>query len=156
MYFRAFVASPIFEFMSFGSSFSVTRPLKVTGFAPLWSLLGLAGLAVFARFALQRNLPLPQCWLRKLTGIPCPSCGCTRSLAAWMDGDLVQAFQFNPLFFLFCITVLAWLALWTVEALTGRAVLVHLRARLGRWPLWKAAVGLLALNWLYLCLALPK
>jgi len=116
----------------------------------------MAVLAVVARFALLWQFPLPLCWLRKLTGVPCPSCGCTRSLAAWANLDLEQAFRFNPLFFLFCIAILAWSALWLAEQFSQRKFLAAIKARLGPWPWWRIGLALLALNWLYLWLTLPK
>jgi len=116
----------------------------------------MAVLAVVARFGLLWQLPLPQCWLRKLTGIPCPSCGCTRSLAAWAMLDLEQAFRFNPLFFLLCVALLAWSALRLVEKFSQRTYLDDLKVRLKNWPWWKIGAALLALNWLYLCFTLPK
>lgn len=124
--------------------------------SPVWFVLGMAALAVVARFALLWQLPLPECWLRKLTGVPCPSCGCTRSLASWARLDLEHAFYFNPLFFLLCATVLAWSALWLVERFSQRRVLDGLQGRLKDWPWWKIGGTLLLVNWLYLCLMLPK
>src|SRR5262245_41753432 len=108
-----------------------------TRLAPLWAGAGLAALVVIARLALHAHLPLPQCWLRQLTGIPCPSCGCTRSLAAWATLDLEQAFRFNPLFFLLCVAAIAWLALWVVERFTQRTFLEAVEVRLKRWFWWK-------------------
>ena len=109
-----------------------------------------------ASAALTFQWPLPQCVWRMVTGIPCPTCGCTRSLAAWADFDLMRAFQFNPLFFLLGVGVILWAALRLAELLTGRSIV----ARLWRPALpsraWKLGIFLLAMNWLYLCLCLPK
>lgn len=123
---------------------------------PLWFGIGFVGLVVTARVATQWHLPYPECWLRKLTGLPCPSCGCTRGLLAWSQLDLAQAFFFNPLFFLLCVGVLAWCVVAAAEKLAGRAWLSHWRSRFGRWSVWRIALVLIALNWLYLCLTLPK
>ena len=125
-------------------------------FAPLWTAVGLVAVAFAARFVLLWQLPFPPCWLRKLTGIPCPSCGCTRSLAAWTYLDLERALRFNPLFFLLCAGVVAWLAAWLAEIILQRTFLASPRARLKQWPWWRIGAVLLVLNWLYLCLMLPK
>src|SRR5262245_12213889 len=132
------------------------RPSPLSRCAPLWAIAGLAVLAWIARLALQWQLPFPQCWLRKLTGVPCPACGCTRSLAAWSSGNLEQALLLNPLFFAVCLGLLLWLALWIVQRTSDRAVLDTIRARAGRLPLWRIAIALVATNWLYLYLKLPK
>ena len=38
------------------------------------------------------------CVLRKITGLPCPSCGMTRSFYALFRGDIKTAFYYHPLF----------------------------------------------------------
>jgi hypothetical protein len=37
------------------------------------------------------------CLFKSATGLPCPSCGTTRSLAVLLQGDLFQALSINPL-----------------------------------------------------------
>jgi len=123
---------------------------------PVLALVAVVAVAVAVHFAMRWQLPLPFCALRKLTGIPCPACGCTRSLASWALFDLEQAFRFNPLFFLLCVALLIWLALWLVEKFSGRLLLNGVKGRLRHWPWWKIGGALLAANWLYLCLTLPK
>jgi hypothetical protein len=51
------------------------------------------------------------CILKHVTGIPCPSCGSTRSVISILHGDYVQALQWNPLGFLL-ITLLIVLPAW--------------------------------------------
>ena len=115
-----------------------------------------AGFALVARLSLTEPLLLPRCWFREFTGIPCPTCGCTRSLAAWTRLDPVAACQFNPLFFLACLAWLGWV-LWRVMArFTGRTLRSRGPGRLNQWPFWILGLVLLALNWVYLCLELPK
>ena len=122
----------------------------------MWAAVTLGAAAVAAKLMVAWNLPLFQCWLHKLTGIPCPSCGCTRSLLAWWEGDLEKAFRFNPLFFVACLAVFLWLAAWVVEVVSGWNFLAGLRLPLSRPLVWKIGLALVALNWLYLCLTLPK
>jgi len=123
---------------------------------PLWIGLAFVLLAFGVHLAARWQLPFPQCLLRKFTGVPCPTCGCTRSLLAWSDLDLAAAFRFNPLFFVLCLGLLAWLGLWCVERLTGRAWLERWGARVRRGPIWKVFIALAVVNWLYLCLKLPR
>lgn len=37
------------------------------------------------------------CLMKNITGIPCPSCGSTRSLASIFEGKFYQALNFNPI-----------------------------------------------------------
>jgi hypothetical protein len=77
-------------------------------------------------------------------------------LLAWCHLDLEAALRFNPLFFLACLALPFWLATVTL----GRAFHWHgperLRERVAHWPVWQLALLLVAFNWLYLCLKLPK
>jgi hypothetical protein len=122
----------------------------------LFTLTGLVVFAGGAKLASMWSLPMPQCWLRHYTGIPCVSCGSTRSTLAWWHGDLLAAFRFNPLFFLICIGLIAWMAGVLLEAALGRRLLPTPPAWARRLPVWKIGVALAFLNWLYLCLTLPK
>ena len=58
------------------------------------------GIALLALAAV-RLLPLasfaPVCAFRHLTGIPCPTCGSTRSVVFLAHGDIAAAFTMNPL-----------------------------------------------------------
>ncbi len=58
------------------------------------------GIALLALVAV-RLLPLssyaPACVFRHLTGIPCPTCGATRSMVFLAYGDIASAFTMNPL-----------------------------------------------------------
>lgn len=123
---------------------------------PLWLTLAGVVLALIAHFAMLWRLPFPQCLLRRFTGLPCPTCGCTRSLAAWAEFDLGAALRFNPLFFFACVGLLLWLAAWVVERVSGRAFLAAPRACAARWPWWRILLALAAANWVYLCFTLPR
>ena len=127
-----------------------------TRFAPVWVSGGFVGMVMGLHWATRWQVPMPQCLLRKFTGIPCPTCGCTRSLLAWSDLDLGAAFRFNPLFFVFCLGLLAWFGLWCIERLTGRLWLARWGAVVNRGPVWKVFIALAVVNWLYLWLKLPR
>ncbi len=137
--------------------------------APLL-LLALAAGAGFVRLCVHWQVPLPFCLLRTTTGIPCPGCGCTRSLLAWTHLDPVAALRFNPLFFVATLAVAAWAIRRTwigLQASTcpeGRQTPAGNKAHdlRGDSPLLHRALSprvlalLAVLNWLYLCLTLPK
>jgi hypothetical protein len=119
-------------------------------------LLSCVGAVIGLRLAMALHWPLPFCLLRKVTGVPCPACGSTRSLLAWTHLDPVTAFHYNPLF---CIGLLlggAWLLLGLVDGWTGRGWATEVERGMGKLPLIRILVALAALNWVYLCFNLPK
>ncbi|MFI5401403.1 MAG: DUF2752 domain-containing protein [Planctomycetota bacterium] len=36
------------------------------------------------------------CWFREATGIPCPTCGMTRSYVSMLEGDVAGSFRAHP------------------------------------------------------------
>ncbi|SRR5258706_4714972 len=52
------------------------------------------------------------CLVKNLTGLPCPSCGTTRSVVLFAKGEIINALQINPLSLLavvFFILAPCWL-----------------------------------------------
>ena len=91
---------------------------------------------------------LRSCVFRSLTGIPCPTCGTTRAAAAFLDGDVMTAFIYNPLAALagLLFVVGAPIAvIWT----TAKCPVPSVPNPLPPW-VRIGAVGLIAANWLYL------
>jgi hypothetical protein len=69
-----------------------------------------------------RQLGLPECNFKHLTGYPCPSCGMTSSFALAVRGDFWHSVQANfvgTLLVLGCLAFIPWAA---ASALTGRLV----------------------------------
>jgi hypothetical protein len=62
-----------------------------------WTILGVASsiptFLLFSRFGL--NQELWTCPFFKFTGIPCPSCGITRSLISLSEGDIPSSLQYH-------------------------------------------------------------
>jgi hypothetical protein len=48
------------------------------------------------------------CPFRLVTGFPCPGCGTTRAVAAFLDGRLSDSIEFNPLGVTFLAAALLW------------------------------------------------
>lgn len=106
-----------------------------------WAVLG-AGLFVVWLIPLDR-LPTA-CLTRRLTGIPCPTCGVGRSLHALLHGDIVSSLRYHPLLLPFLMLgSLWWAAVVRPAAKAGRMV----PARLQIAALAAAVVILLAV-WL--------
>lgn len=43
---------------------------------------------------------LPQCWVYNKTGLLCLGCGATRCIQSILQGDFIQAFFYNMIFFI--------------------------------------------------------
>lgn len=64
--------------------------------------------------------PLNSCGFKNLFGIPCPSCGLSRSAYATAHFHLLEALQLNlmgPVIFLF---VFAGILIWSFESITAK------------------------------------
>jgi hypothetical protein len=121
----------------------------------VWLLVSLGaflGLALWfaARF------PTPQCVFHALTGLPCVTCGATRSAFQFLQGNFSASLFFNPLAFLAYCIVLAY-DLYALVILSTRAS----RLRFGNFSRSEkllvrgAVIILLAGNWLYLLTVRP-
>lgn len=44
--------------------------------------------------------PAPKCMFKLLTGYDCPGCGAQRAIHAALNGNLAEAWHFNPLMFI--------------------------------------------------------
>ena len=108
-----------------------------------------AGLAI-ALLALRPVWPVAAPWLRpclfhSLTGIPCPTCGGTRSVLALLDGRVAEAASLNPLVFAATLTFLVGgliAPLWTLVGGTAPSLDRPL-------PLWLriAVIAVVVVNW---------
>src|SRR3954465_5610158 len=83
-----------------------------TDYELLWSSISLGGLAVAAGWFLL-GLPWPRCAFHDLTGLPCLTCGMTRSGIQFFRGNFLSALQWNPLVF----AALCGLSIFNVYAL---------------------------------------
>lgn len=77
----------------------------------------------------------PPCPLYAFTGIYCPGCGSTRATHALLNGDLIAAFDFNPLMVI-AIPVLAFAFVrWWASAF-GQSSARPLELRLAPQAIW--------------------
>ena len=107
----------------------------------LWFALGAAN--VFLGAAVGR--PVRLCLFKRFTGCPCPTCGFTRGLLAFLHGHPIQAWLYNPLLFSFLAVLVAVIS---VRMLSGRNLRLHL-TRPERTAAWIVLSLIFVANWLY-------
>ena len=93
-----------------------------------------------------RQLGLPPCTFKVITGKPCPSCGMTTSFALLLHGDVANSVRANvvgTLLATFCLLLIPW-----VGATLVRNRLFYITS-LERSLCWVVAIflGLLLLRW---------
>jgi hypothetical protein len=59
------------------------------------------------------------CLFHRITHVPCPSCGSTRSVFALLHGEFAGAFYYNPLGYLIFLLMLS-LPVWVIYDLVSR------------------------------------
>jgi Protein of unknown function (DUF2752) len=84
-----------------------------------WTIAGLCSAPLFGAFFYRYGYRLSflKCPLRSLTGVPCPTCGMTRSFVATAQGHLYAAIKyhlFGPAIFLLFLAVVVSL-LWELK-----------------------------------------
>jgi hypothetical protein len=121
---------------------------------PLGLVFGGIGLLAAAAVRLLRldRLPLTLCVFKGLTGLPCPTCGSTRTLGRLAALDFGGALSQNPVAAVAAVVVGAW-ALADLALLPRRRALgLEVAPRLGLALRWGALFLFLA-NWVYLVAA---
>lgn len=53
----------------------------------------------FIMILINKNISLPECYFYKNYGILCPSCGGTRCVTNFFQGNLTEAFKYNKIYF---------------------------------------------------------
>ena len=111
------------------------------------------GIGIFAfigaRFFSELTLLLPPCPFHLLTGLPCPTCGATRSGLLLSQFRLLDAFLTNPLFVLVCAGVAAWAVSAFALHIFGRRVRIRPVAR-AQSVIRFFLIGTVLVNWVYL------
>lgn len=67
---------------------------------------------------------LAMCWMESATGVPCPGCGMTRSLACAARGMFAESWSYHP-FGLFVLALFLFTAIQSLWPKEARARLVH-------------------------------
>lgn len=131
------------------------RPPEHIDFVLIYAVIGLVGLVGVYIFPWIHYL-MPPCAFNRLTGVPCPSCGMTRSVLALADFNLIAAFQFHPLFFV-SVAILGALALISVGLYFSGRRYLNFNLTPTQWKHVAWLIGLLILiNWVYLIVFLDE
>lgn len=93
------------------------------------------------------------CLIKHVTGIPCPSCGSTRSVQALLHGDVANALWLNPLgivLFVLLILLPLWMAFDKISGRRSLAAAYDTMENVLRKPLPAVIFALLiAINWVW-------
>jgi hypothetical protein len=117
----------------------------------IFGAIGALGAVVVGLLHLDR-LKLPLCYVKALSGLPCPTCGSTRAAGRLFELDLAGAFSMNPLATLAAFAIVAW-ALGDLALLPRRRALgLEVAPRAGSVLRIGVVVAVL-LNWAYLLAA---
>jgi uncharacterized protein DUF2752 len=116
----------------------------------IWLTVSLGSLGVAALW-FSHGLPWPRCVFHQLTGLPCVTCGMTRSAIAFFQGRFLAALKWNPLVFAFLCGVTTFdiyaFAIVTTHAPRFRIVF---RSQTEKQYARRIMIAALALNWVYL------
>ena len=93
---------------------------------------------------------LGSCTFRNLTGIPCPSCGTTRTALALLNFDFFGALTVNPLATIVAVAFIIGGGLALIWVLVRGPVPTLKLSWSRRWT--GAVVGVVLINWTYLIL----
>jgi hypothetical protein len=97
------------------------------------------------------GLPWPHCVFHDLTGLPCITCGATRSAIQFFHCHFLAAWKWNPLIFAFLCSVGVF-DLYAFAAVTTRVPRFRIRFSTASERKWARCIviAVLGLNWIYL------
>lgn len=116
-------------------------------------LAGYIWLAVNYHRQVIKSIEPGVCLFKRITNIPCPSCGSTRSVLSLLKGDILGALYWNP-FGILIMTVLTVAPFWIIYDLISRNstfLNVYLKGELLLKRKWIAlpAILLVLCNWIW-------
>lgn len=122
--------------------------------SPVHLVWGFIALVILWTAWLYRGLAgnLPPCIFHYLTGLPCLTCGATRSIVSLSSMHFQSSIAFNPLVPLVFVCTIAFSLIHLTGRILNRSLLIELTAP-ERKLLRLSIIALVAINWLYLVLA---
>jgi hypothetical protein len=123
-----------------------SRPARWSPWAAALGAIWAAAAAGGLLLSTWKAQPVTLCLFKRLTHLPCPTCGSGRMVLAMLRGQVVQAWLCNPL--VFTLGAAAALVL-AARFATGKSLKIEFSQSLKRW-LWVAIALAVAANWAYL------
>ncbi|MCF6351391.1 MAG: DUF2752 domain-containing protein [Cyclobacteriaceae bacterium] len=125
---------------------------KLYAFMGLGNVAGVSWL-VFNYNTYGQNNGITVCFIKNVTGIPCPSCGSTRAVEALIHGNLLESITLNPIGLLLT-TLLAVLPIWIlIDLARNQNSLFNFYQRaepvLRQKKIAIPAIALLMANWIW-------
>jgi len=116
----------------------------------IWLSVSVASLGLAAGW-LTLGWPWPRCLFHDLTGLPCITCGATRSAIQLFHGHFIAAWRWNPAVFV-ALCALSIFSAYAFVALVWRAprVRIEFQTTAERKYARILVIAALALNWVYL------
>ena len=115
---------------------------------------GIVLLAILAGRFLPVLAAAPSCVFRALTGLPCPTCGSTRSIVHLAHGDIVHAFVMNPLTAACAFVGVIYLFYTVLSLVFDMPRIKFVLTEKEKDGIRIAVVMILLLNWVYLFFSL--
>ncbi len=123
--------------------------------SPVHIIWGVFALGTIAMGKMLENYltVLPACAFKEATGVPCLTCGGTRSVVALANFRLIQAFASNPLIILFMTGLIVFSLLVGLALIFKRRFSIRLTSGESRLARIIVVAGVMA-NWAYLIISL--
>jgi len=125
------------------------EPLEIDHEA-LWLMVGGASLCLLGVALATPGIQLPRCAFKMLTGLPCPTCGVTRTIIALSRGRLALGLFMNPLAAIACGSALLYLVYAAVVLALRLPRLRPILTPAGGRALRYTTIAAIAVNWVWL------
>jgi len=93
------------------------------------------------------------CFFKMATGLPCPSCGATRSLIEILKGDIAGAVQWNPIGFILLLLMIALPAWMLYDGIGKKDSFYRFYHRfevfMRKKSVYIPAMALIIINWIW-------
>ncbi len=101
---------------------------------------------------LLNSVPELTCPFKQFLGIPCLTCGTTRSFLSLTELHILDAFLYNPLMFLLGLTFIAWVIYGIISMTKNKKLKLTLSPKESKTIRWSIITAVI-INWTYLIIA---